>query len=160
MHGDPSNRAERRALGKSRMPSAGSFDGAKRIVKKTKCVKIRLKQGCREHVRAWATEVNARSDEALATLRDEGVFIESAFLDSTGEGDFLIYYMRAKSFEHAHEISSKSLHPIDAYHKQFKEDCWAERRHLEALIDLTNHHANESNHTAQPDAPHGLPSRL
>ena len=115
---------------------------------KTKCVKIQLKPDCLERARAWAAEVNGRSDEALATLRDEDVFIESAFLDSTSDGDFLIYYMRAKSFDRAHEVSSQSAHPIDTYHNQFKQDCWAERRHLELLVDLTNHHANESDRNA------------
>ena len=115
---------------------------------KTKCVKIQLKPGCLERVREWAAEVNNRSDEALATLRDEGVFIESAFLDSTTDGDFLIYYMRGTNFERAQEASSQSQHPIDAYHKQFKQDCWSERRHLEALINLTNHAAYEFDRNA------------
>jgi len=103
---------------------------------KTKCIKIRLKPGCLERAREWAAEINRRSDEALATLRDEGVSIESVFLDTTGEGDFLIYYMRAIDFEHAKEVVSRSTHPIDAYHQQFKQDCWDERQHLELLVDL------------------------
>jgi hypothetical protein len=89
-----------------------------------------------ERARAWAAKINHRSDEALATLRDEGVCIESAFLDSTNEGDFLIYYMRALDFDHASKVTSQSKHPIDAFHKSFKEKCWAERTRLELLIDL------------------------
>ena len=104
---------------------------------KTKCIKIKLKPGSVERARTWAAEINRRSDEALATLRDEGVFIESAFLDSTREGDFLIYYMKARDFDRAKEIMSQSQHPIDAFHRQFKEDCWAERKPLELLIDLS-----------------------
>jgi hypothetical protein len=103
---------------------------------KTKCVKIKLKPGCLDRVRAWAAEINRRSAEALVTLRDEGVVIESAFLDSTSEGDFLIYYMRAADFVRASEVAGQSTHPIDAYHQQFKQDCWAETRQLESLIDL------------------------
>lgn len=103
----------------------------------TKCVKIRLKPGGLERAREWAAEINRRSNEALATLRDEGVTIESAFLDSTSEGDFLIYYMRASDFDRAKEVVSQSPHPIDAYHKKFKDECWGERRHLELLIDLS-----------------------
>lgn len=104
---------------------------------KTKCIKIKLKPGCLDRVRAWAAEVNRRSDEALATLRDEGVVIESVFLDSTDQGDFLIYYMRAADFVRASEVAAHSTHPIDAFHRQFKQDCWAESRQLEPLIDLT-----------------------
>lgn len=114
---------------------------------KTKCVKVPLKPGCLNRARAWAAEINGRADEAMATLRDEEVFIESVFLDSTPDGDFLIYYMRAKNFERAREVSSQSPRPIDAFHQQFKQDCWAEGRHLEMLIDLTNHDAHESART-------------
>lgn len=103
---------------------------------KTKCVKIKLKPGCLDRVREWAAEINRRSGEALATLKNEGVSIESAFLDSTSEGDFLIYYMRAIDFDRAKEVVSRSMHPIDAFHKQFKEDCWTERKRLELLVDL------------------------
>jgi hypothetical protein len=40
-------------------------------------------------VREWAAELNARRDEVLATLRDEGVRIESVFL----EGETLVYFL-------------------------------------------------------------------
>jgi hypothetical protein len=103
---------------------------------KTKCVKIRLRPGCLNRAREWAAEINRRSDEALATLRDEGVFIESAFLDRTSEGDFLIYFMRALDFDRAKEVAAQSPHPIDAFHKQFQQECWADRQRLELLIDL------------------------
>jgi hypothetical protein len=102
----------------------------------TKCIKIKLKPGYVERARVWAAEINRRPDEALATLRGEGVSIESAFLDSTSEGDFLIYYLRAHDFDRAREIFSRSERPIDAFHQQFKDQCWAERTKLELLIDL------------------------
>ncbi|MFN2454723.1 MAG: DUF6176 family protein [Pyrinomonadaceae bacterium] len=102
----------------------------------TKCVKIRLKSGALDRVRAWAQTINERRDEALETLRDEGVVIESVFLDSTADGDFLIYYMRAESFDRADEVVQKSVHAIDAYHREFKRDTWIEREELKALIDL------------------------
>jgi hypothetical protein len=97
---------------------------------------FKLKPGCLDRVRAWAAEINCRSDEALATLRDEGVVIETAFLDSSAEGDFLIYYLRAADFARASEVIAQSTHPIDAFHRQFKQDCWAETRQLDLLIDL------------------------
>ena len=57
----------------------------------TACAKVRLKPGSLDRVREWATELRTRSDEVLATLRDEGVVIESVFLDSDEQGDFLVY---------------------------------------------------------------------
>lgn len=103
---------------------------------KTRCTKIKLKRGCVEHARAWAAEINGRSDEALATLRDEGVVMEAAFLDQTSEGDFLIYFMRAEDFDQAGTRAKSSGHAIDAFHKQFQGDCWEDGTKLERLIDL------------------------
>jgi hypothetical protein len=47
----------------------------------TTCVKVRLKPGSLDRVRTWAAELDRRGDEVLATLRDEGVIVESVFLD-------------------------------------------------------------------------------
>ncbi|MFP8878992.1 MAG: DUF6176 family protein, partial [Myxococcota bacterium] len=62
------------------------------------CVRIRLKPGCRSRAHEWAATINRRRSEALVTLEDEGVEIESVFLDAAPDGDFLVYYMRARSF--------------------------------------------------------------
>ena len=68
----------------------------------TQCVKIQLKPNGLERVREWAATLNeSRRMEALATLRDEAVVFEAAFLDHTADGDFLIYIMKAESFEKA-----------------------------------------------------------
>ena len=39
----------------------------------TRCTRIKLKPGMVPRVREWARELNARMDEVLATLKDEGV---------------------------------------------------------------------------------------
>ena len=106
--------------------------------RETVCVKIKLKPDSIEKVREWAKTLNERRDEALATLRDESVILEAVFLDQTGEGDFLIYLMKAESFEKAGEAVQKSTHEIDAYHQNFKRETWGERKQLELLIDLEN----------------------
>jgi hypothetical protein len=102
----------------------------------TRCVKIRLKPDSIEKVRTWAKTLNERKDEALATLRDESVILETVFLDRTSEGDFLIYLMKAESFERAKEAVQKSVHAIDEYHQNFKRECWADGKRLEMLLDL------------------------
>lgn len=104
----------------------------------TRCVKILLKPNSIERVHAWANEINSRKDEALATFKDEGVIIESVFLDQNSEGDFLIYFMKAESFEKAKNAVQKSIYDIDEYHQQFKKDCWLDGKKLENLIDLEN----------------------
>ena len=70
----------------------------------TRCVKIKLKPNSLEKVREWAQTINERKDEALATLRDEGVILETVFLDQNSEGDFLIYVMKAGNFEQVKEV--------------------------------------------------------
>jgi len=102
----------------------------------TRCVKIRLKPDSIEKVREWAQTLNARKDEALATLRDETVILETVFLDQTADGDFLIYLMKAESFEQANAAVERSVHAIDEYHQNFKRECFADGKRLEMLIDL------------------------
>ena len=102
----------------------------------TRCVKIRLKPNSIEKVREWAETLKRRETEAIETLRDEGVILETVFLDQTGEGDFLIYVMKAESYEKAKEAVKNSVHAIDEYHQNFKRDCWEDRKCLELLIDL------------------------
>lgn len=103
---------------------------------KTRCVKIKLKPNSIEKVRAWANTINERKTEALATLRDESVILEAVFLDQNSEGNFLIYVMRAESFEKAREAVKNSVHAIDEYHQNFKKECWLDCKRLEMLIDL------------------------
>jgi len=104
----------------------------------TVCVKVTLKPGSLDRVREWAAELRARPAEVLATLRTEGVLVESVFLDSTDDGDFLIYYIKAASMEIAQRAVRQSEHPINRYHEQFKADTWGVRAPLELLIDFEN----------------------
>jgi hypothetical protein len=100
----------------------------------TVCVRVRLKPGSLPRVRAWAAELNNRRDEVLATLRDEDVVVESVFLD----GEELVYYLKAENVAHAQAVYARSQHAIDAYHCEFKDETFAERRTLELLIDFEN----------------------
>ncbi len=102
----------------------------------TRCFRIKLKPNSINRVREWARTINERKNEALETLRDETVIIESMFLERTEHDDFLIGYMKAESFQKAWETIQKSVHAIDEYHRKFKEDTWGERVELELLIDL------------------------
>jgi arabinogalactan endo-1,4-beta-galactosidase len=113
-----------------------SFLRLKPMKHETRCVKIKLKPNSIEKVRTWAKTINERKDEALATLRDEGVVLETVFLDRTTEGDFLICLMRAENFERAKKAVQKSVHAIDEYHQNFKKECWMDDKKLEMLIDL------------------------
>ncbi len=102
----------------------------------TKCARIKLKPGTTDKVYAWAEELTDRSSEVYQTLRDEGVYIESVFLEKSGEDNFLIYYMKSENEQKAGEIARVSQHPVDAYHKAFKKECWESGEELELLIDF------------------------
>ncbi len=104
----------------------------------TACVKVRLKANSLDRVHDWANELRARSEEVLVTLRDEGVVLESVFLDSDELGDFLVYVIRARSLEAAHATARRSTHPIDSYHEQFKLDTWDSSAPLKLLFDFEN----------------------
>ncbi len=102
-----------------------------------RCVKIKLKPDSLPRVREWAAEINMRKDEALATLEDEGVVLESFFLDSSEHGDYLIGYLRAGSLKQAAEEVAVSTYDIDAYHTAFQRDTWDAGERLELLVDLS-----------------------
>ena len=100
------------------------------------CAIVHLHPGSVGRVREWVAHITAHKNEALQTLAAEGVQIESVFLASSEQGDFLVYYMRSHSQEVAQSVAEKSLAAIDAYHRAFKRDCWARVERLEPLIDL------------------------
>jgi hypothetical protein len=102
----------------------------------TRCWKIKLKPDSIDRVREWARTINDRKDEALATLRDETVIIEAAFLDKRDDGDYLITIMKAESFEKSGEAAKKSTYAIDVYHRQMMMEIREERTELELLVDL------------------------
>ncbi len=82
---------------------------------------IELKPDSMKRVEAWAETINERMDEAVVTLRDEGVALESWFNLSLNGKDYLLTYMRADSLKKAQEVVKESAHAIDAYHQQFKK---------------------------------------
>jgi hypothetical protein len=100
------------------------------------CARVRLKPDSIQRVREWAQHIASHREDAIRTLIAEGVTIESVFLESNEEGDFLIYYMRSNSLEKAQAVAASSLAAIDEYHRQFKKDTWESVTRLELLIDL------------------------
>ena len=77
---------------------------------------IKLKPSSGAKVEEWRDTMRSRIDEALATLKDEGVEIESWFTVEIDGQDYLLWYMRAESIAHAFESSQKFQHDIDRYH--------------------------------------------
>lgn len=72
----------------------------------------------------------------MKSLEAEGVTVESVFLDSREDGDFLVYYMRSHSQEVAEKVARDSVLAIDEYHRSFKKSTWSQVKRLEVLVDL------------------------
>jgi hypothetical protein len=103
---------------------------------KTICIKTKLKSNTIDEVRSWFKQIQSREREALQTLENEEVFIESAFIDKQGDDYYLIYYMKANDIDYAYSVFSKSTLAIDTYYKS----CWKKycegREILEEVLDL------------------------
>ena len=100
-------------------------------------VLIKLKANSMQNVEAWQAELNGRKFEAIETLKAEGVFVESWFHVELEGQDYLIAYMRAEDIAKAQQIGRESQFPIDAMHKQFKQN-WEKGYKATLLVDLDN----------------------
>jgi hypothetical protein len=103
--------------------------------------KQEIADGKTERLREWAEEVQRRSDEAVETLRDEGMHSETAFVEHTDDGDYLVYYMKADDIEAVYEAFEDSTHDIDEDHKRVLADVLADGENVgdyEFLYHLEN----------------------
>lgn len=97
---------------------------------------MRLKPGSLPRVREWAAELTRRRDEVMATLRDETARIETVFLESNADGDFLVYYMRVDDADANRRAVERSTHAIDVYHRSMMQEVVESRHLLEPLVDF------------------------
>lgn len=100
-------------------------------------VLIKLKQDSSEQVESWKNELHTRKQEAIETLKAEGVYIESWFHLNLEGQDYLLAYMRADDISRAQQIGRTSQFPIDQVHKKFKQ-TWEKVIPATLLIDLEN----------------------
>ncbi|MBA3957783.1 MAG: hypothetical protein H0X51_05240 [Parachlamydiaceae bacterium] len=89
-----------------------------------------------EQVRLWFKSLNERLPEVLESLTNEGVYVESAFLDRQGDDLYLIYYLKAKDIAHAYAVFDASDLPIDHYYKECWKNYCEGREVLEELLDI------------------------
>lgn len=84
--------------------------------------KQKIEPGKTQRLEEWVREVRNRKSEAIETLQNEGMHAETAFIEHTDEGDFLVYYMKADDVQRVYHAFEESAHPIDAEHKQVMMD--------------------------------------
>ena len=99
---------------------------------------IQLKPNSRKRVQEWVDEITSRRGEALETLKQEGVSVESYHLMTLEGVDYLLLYMRSENLNQAAQVGAESESEIDAIHQQFKIDTWIRGAGCvgELLLDL------------------------
>ena len=98
---------------------------------------IKLKTGSNEDVQEWRETLERRRAEAVQTLIDEGVEIESWFEVEIDGDRYLLWYMRSEAIERAHDTFAKSTHDIDAFHAQKMAKVTDKMIPALPIIDLT-----------------------
>jgi hypothetical protein len=103
---------------------------------------IELKPDSEEAVTDWNDFIMQHQNEALETLRKEGVTIESWFsLDLDGKS-YLLCYMRMESEEKSLKAFAESSSFVDEYHQEFKKHAWVKGGTTmgKLLLDLVSDH--------------------
>lgn len=103
----------------------------------TSCVVVELLPDSAGKVREWAAFLLANREEALQSLKNEGVTVESAFVATIEGKDYLIGYMRAANMIKAREAAKDSTLNVDAFHRAFKQACWGKRYKGRPVSDLS-----------------------
>jgi L-rhamnose mutarotase len=101
------------------------------------CFKLTLKSDSLPTVREWAARMKNEMTEVRELLKNEGIALESVFLEENEEGAALIYYLRAPDLKKAREASRASKHPLDLYHQQVMKQVAASGKQLECLFDAS-----------------------
>lgn len=101
------------------------------------CIVIELKPNSLGRVEEWASYIKENKSSALESLKNEKVTVENFFFVKLEGKDYLIGYMRSKSFEKASEVVKQSLLEIDAYHKKFQDDTWVNGTRGTLMLDLS-----------------------
>lgn len=69
-----------------------------------------IEPGEADALREWFAGEAENKDAVRAALRDEGVYVESVFIHSTDDGEYLLYYIEADDFDVALEEFLESEH--------------------------------------------------
>jgi len=102
------------------------------------CTCSKIKDGHLEDVRGWFKKLQDRKDETLESFRNEGVWLESAFLQEQDGQYYLIYYMRAEDIDRAMAVFQASSLEIDWFHKQCWEQFTEQHEVLSPMFHLEN----------------------
>jgi uncharacterized protein YdaT len=80
--------------------------------------RARIRPGATDRVREWYRELEEREDEVVETLRHEGAYTETAFVEADGETAHLYVFMEAEDLEEADEAGDEETYEIDEEHHE------------------------------------------
>ncbi len=101
---------------------------------------IKLRPSSDGDVYAWKSEIERLREEALLSIKNEGVMIESWFQGEISGEPYLLAYIRAADIAAAQKVAEKSSLEVDRIHGKFKLEAWdqSEVIDFELLVDLEN----------------------
>lgn len=100
------------------------------------CLKVKIKDGKTHYALEWIRGMSERYPDGLnEVLAQEGMIVETIFVDHAEDGDYLIVYQRADDLLDAHRNFLDSDHPFDDAIREFVAETWGECKHLDLLID-------------------------
>ncbi|MFZ4100246.1 MAG: DUF6176 family protein [Chlamydiia bacterium] len=102
------------------------------------CIRIRILEDELPLVRTWIANLVRRSEEVLESMRQEGVSVESIFLDEHPTAIYLVWYLRSNDLASAFRIAQQSQLPIDLYHRSEIERFVKDRNPMELLADFNS----------------------
>ncbi len=75
-----------------------------------------------DRLREWYRELASRRDEALASLQNEGIRQEAAFILDTEHGELLCVFIEVEDMEKANEAFYSSPYELDHMHRQVMDE--------------------------------------
>lgn len=99
-------------------------------------IKLKFKPGKKQVWLDWCEELKRRTDEVMATLKDEGMLSEAVFISQDGET--IYYFIEAKDMSKAKEAYQKSAHAIDQEHRDTIRTSLEKIEEMECLVSFEN----------------------
>ena len=97
---------------------------------------FRFKPGGKKKWLDWSEEMKRRSEEVLATLRNEGVIAEACFLSP--EEDAVYYFVGAEDLQRGESAFQSSPYPSDREHMAVKSAALEQVAGLKCLFFFAN----------------------
>lgn len=95
---------------------------------------IKLKPGSEDRLEHWVSTISNRRSEVIETLHHEDVSLETWFQLKIENDSYLLWYMKAKSIEHAQKVFLSSTRKIDLFHLETLQMVAEKAYHTDLLL--------------------------